>query len=364
MTDFIGLEMGDPDAEAPKKVVDAAIEYIKNGSEYTHYSHVGDTKTQRDFQEAAVKYYETFGTTYKPEQVLPTAGSGAALYVAMASALKQGDELLMWEPTFMGYYSKLKTMGVKPLLATLEEKNDFHPILDTISEKISSKTKAILLCNPNNPTGTVSKHQELMAIRDLAIDHDLTVIADEIYLHFIFDGNVFTSISSLEGMMDRTINVMSFSKTFSMTGWRLGYVMVPPKLLDKAKAILGMISANPTTFVHAAGAVALRECWDYVNELREEYDRRRKYFCTAVDKIQGLSCKPPEGGFYAWVNITKTGLGSEKFAERLAKSKKIIVTPGSVFGENTDGYIRVALVRPVPILTQAIERMEQFMTSL
>jgi aminotransferase len=356
--------MGDPDAEAPKKVVDAVVEYIKNGNEYTHYTHIGDSKTQRNFQEAVVEYYETFGPIYKPEQVLPTAGSGAALYIAMASVLKHGDEVLMWEPAFMGYYGKLKTMGVNPVLAILEEKNDFHPVLDTIAEKISSKTKAILICNPNNPTGTVYKHKELEAIRDLAIDHDLDVIADEIYLHFIFDRNVFTSISSLEGMMERTINVMSFSKTFSMTGWRLGYVMVPDKLLNKAKAISGMISANPSSFVHAAGAVALRECWDYVDELREEYDRRRKYFCTAVNKIHGLSCKPPEGGFYAWVNITQSGLGSEKFVERLAESEKIRVTPGSVFGERTDGYVRIALVRPVSILTQAIERMGRFMDNL
>ncbi len=364
MKEEINLGAGDPDAEAPQCVVEAAVEVLRKGGPWTHYSHIRKNPTQDNFLEAVVDYYQKLGPTYKLEQVIPTAGSGAALSIAMATLLEKGDEILMFEPAFMGYFGPLKALGVTPVFAPLSEDRGFHPDTDTLGEYVSSKTKAILLCSPNNPTGTVLTPEETQGIADLAIEHDLNVIADEIYLHYIYDGNVFTSISSLEGMKERTINVMSFSKTFSMTGWRLGYALVPERHLEKAKEKAGFSNAIPATFIHAAGAVALREGWDYVDKLRGEYLERRNYFCDSVDGIKGLACKRPEGGFYSWVKIAGAGLGSMEFAKRLAEKEKMNVTPGKVFGGKRDDYVRVALVRPVPVLEKAVERLRGFVESL
>jgi aspartate/methionine/tyrosine aminotransferase len=259
MKEQINLGSGDPDSEAPRKVVDAAVECLMEGGRWTHYSHIRRNPTQDNFLEAVVDYYKGLGPTYELEQVIPTAGSGAALSVAMATLLEKGDEVLMFEPAFMGYFRTLNALGAKSVLVPLNEARGFHPDMETFREYVTPKTKAILLCSPNNPTGTVLTPEETQGIADIAIEHDLGVIADEIYLHYIFDDNVFTSISGLEGMKERTINVMSFSKTFSMTGWRLGYALVPDSLLVKAKEKAGLNSSIPATFVHAAGAVALRE---------------------------------------------------------------------------------------------------------
>ena len=360
----INLDAGDPDAEAPKRAIEAAIEAIERGGEWTHYSHLGRTKPKDAFLEAVVEYYKQFGPRYRSEQVLPTAGSGAALYIAMATVANRGDEILLFDPTFVGYFMKLKTMGVKPVFARLIKERGFHMDCDALEDCISSKTKAVLLCNPNNPTGTVYTRDELDAIRRLALDNDLYVIADEIYLHYIYDDNVFTSIASLKDMMERTISVMSFSKTFSMTGWRLGYAMIPEKLVSKAREFLSLTSSNPTTFVLAAGVSALKEGWTYVEERRREYDRRRKYFCNAIDKIGGLSCKPFEGAFYAWIDVSKTGLGSEQFVERLNKAENLQLTNGLRFGPASDRFVRAALVKPVSILEEAVKRLERFVGSL
>jgi aminotransferase len=360
MKEQINLGTGDPDVEAPQIVVEAAVKALREGGRWTHYSHIRKNPTQDNFLEAVVDYYKGLGPTYELEQVIPTAGSGAALSIAMATLLEKGDEILMFEPAFMGYFRPLKELGVKPVFAPLSEDRGFHPDTETLGEHVTSKTKAILLCSPNNPTGTVLTPGETQGIADLAIEHDLNVIADEIYLHYIYDDNVFTSISGLEGMKERTINVMSFS----MTGWRLGYAIVPERHLGKAKEKAGFINAMPATFVHAAGAVALREGWDYVDKLREEYLDRRNYFCDAVDGIKGLSCRRPEGGFYAWVKTAGTGLESQEFVERLAEKEKLTLTPGHLFGGKSDDYVRVALVRPVPVLEKAVERLRGFVESL
>ena len=364
MKEPINLGAGDPDVEAPRIVVETAVEALREGGRWTHYSHIRKNPTMDNFLEAVVDYYKGFGPTYELEQVIPTAGSGAALSVAMATLLGKGDEILMFEPAFMGYFGSLRELGVTPVLAPLPESRGFHPDMETLGEYVTPKTKAILICSPNNPTGTVLTPEETQGIADLAIEHDLNVIADEIYLHYVYDDNVFTAISGLEGMKERTINVMSFSKTFSMTGWRLGYALVPETHLENAKQKAGFTSAVPATFIHAAGAAALREGWDYVDERREEYMKRRNYFCDAMDGIDGLTCRRFEGAFYAWVKIAGTGLKSKEFVEGLAEKEKLNVSPGHVFGGNKEDYVRIALVRSVPVLEEAAERIKKFVESL
>lgn len=358
---FINLNAGDPDVEAPKCVIDAVLDAIEKGGTWTHY---GGAEIPHRFREAVVDYYKTFGPEYDIENVVPTAGSSAALYIALSTVLDEGDEILMWEPSYSGHFSLLENMGIRMSVAPLKKETGFHPDVDTLGEYVSPKTKAVIICNPNNPTGTVFTAEELRGIGEIASDNDMAILSDEIYLHFIYDDNAFTSTASLGDFMERTINIMSFSKTFSMTGYRLGYVIAPERYVEKANGIARMTAPRPATFVYAGGVAALTSDMSYVEERRQEYDKRRRYFCNAIDGIDGLECEPFEGAFYAWFDIGDLGVGSEDFCEKLHKQENVRLRPGKVFGLNTDKYVRVPLVRPVPVLEEAVERIENFVKSL
>jgi len=358
---FINLNAGDPDVEAPKCVRDAVMDALKKGGNWTHYA---GAEIPLRFREAVVDYYKTFGPEYRPENVVPAAGSSAALYIALASVLEAGDEVLLWEPSYSGHYTLFRNMGVKMSVAPLLKESGFHPDLDTLGEYVTPKTKGVIICNPNNPTGTVFTEEELRGIGEIATDHDMAIFSDEIYLHFIYDDNVFTSTASLDGLMERTLNIMSFSKTFSMTGYRLGYVIAPEKYLEKATLISRMTAPRPATFVYAGGTAALRSDLSYVEDRRQAYDERRKYFCDAIDAIDGLSCYRFEGAFYAWFDIGALGVTSVDFVDRLQEQENVRLRPGRNFGLNTDSYVRVPLVRPVPVLKEAVERIENFVKTL
>ena len=221
------------------------------------------------------------------------------------------------------------------------------------------------MCNPNNPTGTVFTPTELKAIGDLAVDHDMGIYSDEIYLHFTYDDNVFTSTAGLsDAYKERTINIMSFSKTFSMTGWRLGYIMVPEMYEAKAKMLAGMAAPRPPTFLYAAGEAALRGDFKYVDERCAAYDERRKYFCKAADAIEGLECDLFEGSFYAWIDASSTGMKSQEFVDKFAEAENVYFSPGHTFGPSQDGMLRVPLCQKMPVLEEGIARLERFMASL
>ena len=358
---IINLNSGDPDAEAPPHVREAILQSLSEGGKWTHY---WPSEVTSEFCQAVVNYYKKIGPEYKPENVIPTAGSSPALYVALKTILDKGDEILMWQPSYSGHYTMLKTMGVKMNVAPLLEETAFHPDLDTLSEYITPKTKAILICSPNNPTGTVFTRKELEVIGDHAVDNDLAVFSDEIYLHFVYGNSKFTSTASIGDLQERTINIMSFSKTFSMTGYRLGYTIVPERYLSKANAIANMVAARPTTFVYAGGIAALKGDMSYVEDIRQEYGARKNYFCNALDNIDGIKCQPSEGAFYAWFNIKKLGLNSEEFCKRLLDEQQVNVRPGNQFGLSVEGYVRAALVQPIPDLKEAITRISEFAGSL
>lgn len=352
---------GDPDVEAPEWAIEAALDAIRKGGNWTHYA---GPVIPRQFQEAVVDYYKGFGPVYEPENVIPAAGSSAALYISLASVLNPGDEVLLWEPSYAGHYRLLNNMGMQASVAPLDRETGYHPDLDTLVDYVGPKTAGVIICNPNNPTGTVFTREELRSIGDLAIDNDLAIFSDEIYLHFVYDDNEFVSTASLEGLKERTINIMSFSKTFSMTGWRLGYTIVPEMYHEKAVKIASMTAPRPATFVFAAGTAALRGSLSYVEGRRQAYDERRKYFCKAVDDVEGLSCHLFEGAFYAWIDARSYGLGSEEFVKRLQEQENLALSAGHRFGLNTDGFIRVPLVQPVQVLREVVERLDRFVHSL
>jgi aspartate/methionine/tyrosine aminotransferase len=283
--ELIKLNAGDPDVEAPQYAINEALLGIIEGGMNTHYPHYSGYPDR--FAEAVVDYYKGFaGVQYKPEDVIPAAGSSAALYIALSACLEKGDEVLMFSPYYMGHTNIFNGMGVKMNMVPLYKETNYHPNVDEIADHVTSKTKAALICNPANPTGTVYTPEELKTIGDLAVDNDFALLADEIYLHFTYGGHNFTSIASLnDAYKERTLGIMSFSKTFSMTGWRLGYDIIPEKYKKKADIIRGMCAPRPATFIYRAGIACLRGDFKYVDDRRAEYEKRRNYFCKAVDDL-------------------------------------------------------------------------------
>ena len=356
----IRLSSGDPDVEAPQYAINEALKSIIEGGPNTHYpTHTGFPEL---FADAVVDYYEQFtGVRYEPKNVLPAAGSSAALYTALSAVLEKGDEVLMFSPYYMGHTRIFKGMGVKTNMVQLKKELGYHPDPEDIKAAVTPKTKAVLLCNPSNPTGTVFTEAECKVIGDASVDNDMAVLADEIYLHFTYDTK-FVSIASLsEAYKERTINIMSFSKTFSMTGWRLGYDIVPEKYLERAKLFNSLTGPRPATFVYKAGTACLRGDFKYVDERRAEYKSRRDYFCKAVDDL-GWPCHMMEGAFYGWFDVTSTELGSQEFLKKIKEEQNLILSPGDRFG--SDGFIRVPLVKPVPVLKEVVGRLKEFKAGL
>jgi aspartate aminotransferase len=359
--EFIKISGGDPDVEAPQYAINEALLGIIEGGQNTHYPHYSGFPDL--FKEAVVDYYKRFtGVEYDPRNVVPAAGSSAAIYIALLSCLERGDEVLMFSPYYRGHRTIFNGMGVKMNLVPLYRETKYHPNVDEIAEYVTPKTKAALICNPANPSGTVFTADELKTVGDLAVDNDFTLLADEIYLHFTYDGHKFTSIAGLsDEYKERTISIMSFSKTFSMTGWRLGYDIVSEKYLKKAELIRSMSAPRPATFVYRAGIACLRGDFEYVEERRLEYKKRRNYFCTAVNNL-GWPCHIFEGAFYGWFDITSTGMGSQEFNNKLKTAQNLELSPGDMFG--VDGFIRIPLVKPISVLKDVVQRLKDFKSNL
>jgi len=359
---YIRLNAGDPDVEAPKYAIDAALDAIKKGGDYTHYG--TGTSIPKDFRDAVVDYYKKFiGPEYKESQVYPVAGSSAALYIALSSCLEKGDEIMLWEPSYSNHYVMLRDMGIKMTIPELSRETNYHMDLAKLPSYITKKTKAILVCNPNNPTGSVYTKKEIEAVGDLAEDHDLTILSDEIYLHYVYDNKKFVAPSTIGNLKERTINIMSFSKTFSMTGWRLGYVIAPDRYAAKAQAMMRVAAPRPATFLYPAGTACLRGDFKYVDERRKEYQARRDYFTKAIDDM-GMPCHKFEGAFYAWFDARKYKLKSDEFIAKLEKDQNVALSSGAAFGTKQEGFIRVPMTAPIPVLKDVVERVEAFTKKL
>ena len=356
--DVLRITGGDPDFEAPPHVLEAALKGIQEGGRWTHYSFGGVP----EFKEAVVNYYTKYGVRYDSSQVYPTAGSSPALTVAMAALLEPGDECIVFDPTFVPHFRNPPYFGAKVVYMPLNE-GIFHMDPDELGKSVTDRSKMIILCNPNNPAGTVHTKEELTAIAEVAIENDIIVLADEIYNEFIYDGRKHIAIASLDGMRERTIVVMSFSKTFAMTGWRLGYYIAPEELAEKMSRV--PFRAGPSTFVQKAGAAALTGSFDPVRKMCEEYDRRRKFFVKRLNEIDGITCHMFEGAFYAYPDIRALGTPSARFIEEFAKEEKVLLSDGSRFGpEVAKGHLRIPLVKPVDVLESVASKMERFVKTL
>lgn len=353
MQGVLNLGSGDPDFDTPKHIRDAAVTALEGGM--THYP---PTSGIADLRSALAEYHGKYGINWKSSEVVVTVGSGSALYVAMAGVINPGDEVILLEPYFMGYRNPISFLGASLVPVPLDEDTNWHIDLEVLKDAVTPKTKIILVCSPNNPSGTVFTKKELQGIAEVAIDNKTLVLSDEVYNEFVWDDNKHQSIAAIPGMRENTIVCGSFSKTWAMTGWRLGYVIADQSMSSHLSKI--PVGYRPTAFVQQAGYQAVKGPWGPVEEMLEEYDRRRKHSVARLNEIDGIECQMPEGAFYVFPNVEAIEPKSEKFCEELLKEEKVLVLPGTTFGHSGESHIRIPLIQPVEVMEKAYSAIESY----
>ncbi len=353
MDDVISLGVGEPDFDTPGHITQAGIRSLERG-ETSYTSNSGMLELREELSKHLNRLY---GVEYSPaDELLITVGVSEALYLALLTAVDLGDEVIVPEPCFVSYKPGVIFAGGTPVTVEARVENGFEITAAEIEGKITSKTKALLIGYPNNPTGAVMSRTRLEEIAAVAEKHDLIVISDEIYDRLVY-GVEHVCFSSLPNMRERTILLGGFSKTYAMTGWRLGYAAASAPVLDgMRKAHQYMIMCAPTT-AQVAGIEALRNGEKAVQEMLAEYDQRRRVIVDGLNSI-GMPCFEPQGAFYAFPSIQNTSLSSEEFSEKLLFEQKVAVVPGTAFGQCGEGYVRCAYATSMVNIEEALGRME------
>src|ERR1700688_4661676 len=351
---IIHLELGEPDFHPAAPVVDALRDAAASGRD--RYVSTRGIPALR----AAIANYlrRTRRLEVGSEEVLVAPGCKMALSLAMMALIEPGDEVLYPDPGFPIYPSFTRGLGATAVPFFLEEKNQFQPDIAEIAAKISPRTKVLIFNSPNNPTGTVFSDATLAQIAELATRHDLWILADEIYARILF-GGTYKSIWTLPGMPERTVIIDGFSKSFAMTGWRLGYAVAPREVIDAMDLLVLNTFTCTAEFTQVAAIEALRDSTDAVNAMVAEYRKRRDLFVGGLNRIPGFRCQPPAGAFYAWVNIEDTGLAAEELATLLLEEAGVAAIAGAAFGAAGKNYLRFSLVSARNLLEEALERIQR-----
>ena len=351
---IIHLELGEPDFHPAAPVVDALRGAVAAGRD----RYVSPRGIPALRQAIADYLKQTRRLRVAPEDVLVAPGCKMALSLAMLALIEPGDEVLYPDPGFPIYPSFTRGLGATAVPFFLEEKNQFQPDIAEIAAKVSPRTKILIFNSPNNPTGTVFSDAALAQIAELAIKHDLWVLSDEIYARILFGGR-YKSIWALPGMAERTVIIDGFSKSFAMTGWRLGYAVAPRHVIDAMDLLVLNTFTCAAEFTQVAAIEALRDSTDAVNAMVTEYRKRRDLFVNGLNRLPGFRCQAPAGAFYAWVNIEDTGLTAEKLATLLLEEAGVAAIAGAAFGAAGKSYMRFSLVSARNLLEEALERIER-----
>jgi aspartate/methionine/tyrosine aminotransferase len=357
---LIDLGAGDPDFNQPKFVADAVYKAILKG--YTHYSFGGES----DLKQAIADYYEKWAKIEDPlRQIIITSGASQGIFQSFAAILNHGDEVILFDPTYGGYSEPIRFFGGKIVRSPVYKNSEgyFRPDIDVLETKITSKTKAVVLCNPDNPTGCVFTEEEIRAIADLARDKGFILISDEIYPEFIWGGRKFISPLNFPGMEDRTIIVSSFSKSLAWTGCRAGFIISGPNLAPYIERVPVGITSVPVPLQKAA-VVALKHGKEFIKYMRSQYLKRLEYCVKRMNEMPKVKCVFPEATYYIFPDVSTTDLKSVDFASRLAQEEKVRVVAGSVYGSMGEGHVRLALVKPLEVLADAMDRFERFVKKL
>jgi aminotransferase len=355
MDDVISLGIGEPDFVTPRHITQAGIQSLERG-ETSYTSNAGVRELRQELSKHLARRY---GVEYDPgEELLITVGVSEALFLALLAVVEPGDEVIVPEPCFVSYKPGVIFAGGTPVTVEAKVENGFQITAAEIAAKITPRTKALLIGYPNNPTGAVMSRQRLSEIAKVAEEHDLVVLSDEIYDRLVY-GVEHVCFSSLPNMRERTILLSGFSKTYAMTGWRLGYAAAPRQILGgMQKAHQYIIMCAPTT-AQVAGIEALRSGEDAVQDMLRQYDQRRRVMVDGLNSI-GMPCFEPRGAFYTFPSVQNTSLSSEEFSERLLYEKKVAVIPGTAFGACGEGFVRCAYAASLVQIEEALGRMEDF----
>lgn len=357
--EIIHLEIGEPDFDTPSNIVEAAGTALYEG--YTHYCPSAGIPELREA--IAELTSETRGVAVAPEHVVVTPGAKPIMFFCILALVEEGDEVLYPNPGFPIYESMINFVGAKPVPLVLEEERDFRFDVSQLREKVSSRTKMIVMNTPQNPTGGVLTREDLEAIAEVAQEHDLMVLSDEVYERIIYEGE-HVSFLSLPGVQERTILLNGFSKTYAMTGWRLGYGVMPEELAVHITRLMTNSNSCTATFTQWAGIEALRGPQDASYDMVQEFKRRRDVIVPGLNAIEGIRCANPKGAFYVFPNIEGTGMNERDFADYLMQEAGVAALAGTSFGEHGRGYVRMSYANSVENIKKALANIEEAVSRL
>lgn len=368
--DVIGFGAGEPDFDTPDYIKEAAINAINQG--FTKYTPVGGIV---ELKQAVSEYLEDYASVaYKPNEIIVSNGAKQCLFNALYCLINPGDKVIIPSPYWVSYPELVKLCGGEPVFVKTREEDDFQLKPEALKSVIDEKTKVLIINSPNNPTGSVYSKEDLEKIAKIACEKDLFIISDEIYDKLIYDGKKHVSIVSLnESMKERTLLVNGMSKTFAMTGWRIGFAAGPDKLIKAMTDLQSHSTSNPNSIAQKASLEALNNPINKVaiSKMLEEFSLRRNYMVDRINKIPGVSCRLPNGAFYVMMNITSTFgkqlkgkniTDSTSFAEALLENYKVAVVPGVAFG--TEYYVRLSYATSMENIKKGLDRIEEFVSSL
>ncbi|MGH2410218.1 MAG: pyridoxal phosphate-dependent aminotransferase [Chloroflexota bacterium] len=355
----IHLEIGEPDFATPEAVVEAGVRALRDG--HTHYTPSSGIAPLR--QAVATEMHRTRGLNVSPEQVVVTPGAKPILFFALLALVDHGDEVICPDPGFPIYESMIRYAGGTVVPVALPESNAFRLDIEGLRRAVTPRTKMIIINSPANPTGGVLEPEDLAQIAEIAVEHDLMVFADEIYSRLLYEGE-HHSIAVLPGMGERTILLDGFSKTYAMTGWRLGYGVMPLALVPHISRLMTNSNSCTAAFTQWAGAEAITGDQTPVERMRAEFLRRREVIVAGLNALPGVRCAMPKGAFYAFPNITATGFSSKELAGRLLDEAGVATLSGSSFGSGGEGYLRLSYANSVENIQEALNRMGTLLGTL
>ena len=356
--DCISLGVGEPDFETPWHITEEGIYSLEQGRTF-YTSNQGLPELREEISKWNKRKYNL---DYSKDEIIVTCGGSEAIDIALRGCINPGDEVIILEPNYVCYEPDIILAGGIPVKIQLKNENEFRLTPNELESVITNKTKILLMNYPNNPTGAIMTKVDLEKIAEVVIKHDLLVISDEIYSELTYSGNHY-SIGALPNMRERTLTINGFSKSFAMTGWRLGYLMGPKAIMDQVKKIHQFVIMSAPTISQYAGIEALRNGDKDIERMKKEYDKRRKYLLKEFNRL-GLPCFEPRGAFYCFPCIGKYGMTSEEFATKLLEKEHVVVVPGTAFGDSGEGFVRISYAYSLDALKEAIKRIGQFLANI
>ncbi len=349
----LNMELGEPDFSTPNHIKEAAYEAIKK--DFTHYT---SSRGIPELREAISDDLKNMRVNSDPKEIIVTSGSKDGIYCACLVTLDPGDEALVLSPTWPTHLTCIEFAQAKPIEVPCGEAYKLNE--EALKEKVTKKSKMIVLCSPNNPTGGVLGEDDLQTIADIAEDHNLFVVSDEIYNKIVYDGFRIRSMAAFENNRSRVIVVNGFSKTYAMTGWRLGYVFADETIIDAIDKVIQTSTTCPASFTQKAGVAALRGSQNCVTKMVEEFDRRRRFIVERLNEIPGIRCEMPKGAFYVFPDFSSLKMSSFEICMKMLEEDGVCSTPGSAFGEYGEGYIRFSYATSMGVISEAMEKVKEF----